>query len=254
MGKFGPWPGVPTGDGGAPAEWFLARLARARTLIPAANFDSIIGHDFGQTVDVELADPVGTADASPVSGRPAGVIRVTVGDPVIALSSGRLQLVGAPSHVAQLNSNSFSWYAASLAKCVGLSDLGDNSTDMIGLFSDADNRVMLGVRGTVSGGSTTNWVASSVSGGSESNRLGPALDVENAIWHLFEMWSDGPADTVSFAIDGAPFAGTFETEDLTNASASLGMVVERVAAGIDVADVLYDKVCVIVASTAPGST
>lgn len=242
--------------GAAAVEWFTARFIRARALARAAgiadadNFDTIIPEDFANTITSELVDVVGVADASPVSFYNGGVVEVTVGDGAVSPSSGRLQLTSPPSHVGSLSGKP--WYIASLVRVIRPpdADLGDTSIDAVGLWGDNDNRVGLGVRGTASGGSTTNWVGYALSGASETDVLGPALDPEESpVWHLFEAFFDGAE--LRFWLDGTAFDDPIDVSDLPAFPATLSMTVERTATG-DQAAPNYDKACVIVASPRVG--
>lgn len=233
-------------------DWFQQRLARARALLPDAEFDTVIGDDYGGSVTSELADVVGVADANPNTDERAGVVNVEVGDAVITPSQARLSLTGSSSHVELLSQP---FYAAAVAKFAGPDDvpqLGDTEADMIALWGDDSNRVMLGVLGNASGGSTSNWVGAVVNASTTFTTLGPALDGESNVWHLFEFWSDGQNE-VHFAIDGVEFAGTIDAANLPAVSARLGPIVRRTAIG-DPALVLWDKQAVVVRSPTPGES
>lgn len=235
------------------AEWFEARFARARQLLPAAEFDTIIRAEFQDTITCELADTVGVATASP-GDENGGVVAVAVGDSGTAPDSGRLQLTDPPNHVAELSGRY--WYAASLVKIVRPPDgeLGDTLCDAIGLWATSnDNRVGLGIGGNLgSGSSTTNWVGYAIVDASVTTVLGPALDgEEDTVWHLFEAWFDLDAGELHFAIDGEEFASTIDGADLPALPATLAMISERTAAGSQtIAN--YDKATVVVTSPRVG--
>lgn len=233
-------------------DWFAQRFARARLLLPLAEFDTVIPVEFAETVTTELVDVVGTADANAATDQPAGVVEVVAGDPAIATNQARLQLTGSGSHVRSLVGY---WYAAGLVKYAGpldVTQLGDTSADMIALWFDDNNRVTLGVLGNASGGSTSNWVGRSDLAASNATTLGPALDPEESpLWHLFEMWVDEVAATLNFAIDGVDFAGTIALADVAAQPGKIGPIVQRTAVG-DVAEVLWDKLCVVVRSPTVG--
>lgn len=241
--------GTPTGPA---AEWFALRFAHARALVPAANFDTVLGTDFAESVSSELDDVVGVATADPVDFYNGGVVAVSVGDAVIAPSSARLSLTGAPSHVGNLATRP--WFMASLVR-LNYQDagaLGNTRADSIALWSDDDNGVALGIFGNVPGGSSTNWVGSANLGSSITTVLGPALDTEEGpVWHLFEVWSDGAE--VHFMIDGVEFAGTIDAVDVPGTPAQLGPRAIRDAVG-DQVITNYDKICVVVASPTVGGT
>src|SRR6185295_17394779 len=107
--------GTPTPS--SPAEWFAKRFANARAAVPAANFDTVIGSDMGNTIEVELIDVVGTASADPWDNESAGVLLSSVGDNVATASFGRVEPTMAPTHVKDMTLRS--WYAASLVKILG---------------------------------------------------------------------------------------------------------------------------------------
>lgn len=240
------------GGGGANAEWFSLRFARARRLIPAAEFDTVIPADFADTITAELVDVAGVANADPVDGYNGGVVAVTVGDAVIAPSVGRLQLTGSSGHVASQSGQS--WYAAALVRMIrpGDAEMGDTASDAIGLWGDDQNRVGLGLKGNGSGGSITNWAGYVIDDGSTTVVTGPALDGEESpVWHLFEMWFDVDAGTVSFALDGTTFDDTIAAAVLSAFPGRLSMISQRDAIGNGVAP-NYDKACVIVASPRVG--
>lgn len=249
-----------TGGPGA-LEWFTQRFIRARALAKAAgidnddNFDTIIAEDFANTITSELADVVGTADASPVSAFNAGVVLVEVGDvddPEPQPASGRLQLTQPPSHVGSLSGKP--WYIASLVKATRPPDeqVGDTVTDAIGLWNTDENRVGLGIAGGIgSGGSSTNWVGYAISDASVTSVLGPALDAEGAdVWHLFEGFFDG--GELRFWLDGIPFDDPIDVADLPDVPATLSMIVQRLAVVSGQASANYDKVCAVVRSPRVG--
>jgi hypothetical protein len=239
--------------GGGTNDWFLDRLTTAKLLRPDAGFDTIIGDDFGNTIDSELTDVVGTADATPSTNDNAGVVTVAVGDPVVATSSGRLAPTGAGSHVKALSTGE--WYMAALVKITQPLDvlqLADTRADAVCLFGDADNFVSLGIFGIGSGGSTTNWVGAASLAASVSTTLGPPLDPEEApVWHLFEAWNE-PGVGVHLSIDSVEFPGTIASANVPGVSAMLSAVVQRTAVG-DQALVNVDKYCAIVPSPTVGA-
>lgn len=241
-------------DGGSLAgDWFAQRFARARALMPAADFDTVIPADFGETVTSELVDVAGVADASPVDGYSGGVIEVVTGDAVLFPSHSRLQLTGSPSHVGP-SLVGRSWYIASLVRIIRPPDgeLSDTEADAIGLWLDDDNRIALGIVGSGSGGSTTNWIGLADADGSVETREGPALDGEESpVWHLFEAWFDVDDAEMSFAIDGVTFADTIAAEFLPATPGRLSMIFQRDAAGSTVAANI-DKACVVVRSPTVG--
>lgn len=236
--------------GAASADWFEARLRRARTLIPAAEFDTVIRAEFGETITTELVDVVGVADANPVDFYNGGVVEVDIGDAVIAPSSARLQLTGSPSHVAQLDGKS--WYAASLTRLITPDDPGNSRVDLIGLWTDDANRVGLGIWNG-SGGSSTHWEGYTLVDGSSNTSLGPVLDGESPVWHLAEMWFDVDTLVLTFALDGVSFSTLLDADDLPSTPARLSMLF-----GADVADssfaTNFDKACVVVRSPVVGQT
>lgn len=242
--------GLGTGGGASVAEWFALRFARARELIPAAEFDTVIAVEFAETVTVELVDVVGVADASPLDFYNGGVVSVSVGNAVIAPSAARLQLTGSSSHVGLLDGKS--WYAASLVRVITPTSPGDSRVDAIGLWTDDANRCGLGIFNS-SGGSSTNWVGYTIVDGSSNTSIGPPLDGEAPVWHLFEQWYDVETGVLSFAIDGETFATTLDADDLPSTPARLSMMF-----GADVADTPFatnfDKACVIVASPRVGES
>lgn len=235
-------------------DWFARRFAHARALIPAADFDTIIAEDFGETITSELVDVTGVADASPVSFYNGGVVAVSVGDVVIAPSHARLQLTAPPSHVGGTGK---SWYMASLVRIIRPDDaeIGDTSIDAIGLWGDDSNRIGLGILGNASGGSTTNWVGYAVNAASFATSIGPALDPgEGPVWHLFEAWFDVDAGTLGFALDGVTFDDTIAAADVpTGQPLTLSMISQQDVAAEAFAT-NYDKACVIVASPTVGGT
>lgn len=242
------------GSSATDGDWFARRFAHARALIRAADFDTVIPADFGETITCELVDVVGVADANPVSFYNGGVVEVPVGDAVIAPSRGRLQLTQPPSHVGLLSGKS--WYVASLVRVIRPPDaqIGATAIDAIGLWGDDNNRIGLGILGNASGGSTTNWVGYAVSAASFNTAIGPALDGEESpVWHLFEAWFDVGAGLLSFAIDGVNFATTIAAADVPAVPATLSMITQRDAIG-DEAIPNYDKACVVVASPAVGAS
>jgi len=238
-----------TGGAGA-AEWFAKEFANARKVVKSADFDTLLGEDFADTVSSELVDIVGIATASPDGTQPAGVLDVAVGDNVIAPCSARLQRTSAPVHVHSLSDK---WYIAALGKYLAPLDetqLGDTRADLIGLWTDDNNYVALGIFGNGSGGSTTNWVGSSDLDASITTKLGPTLDgVESPVWHLFRVWCDGAA--VHFSIDGVEFADTIPIADVAVTPATTAMVVLRSAVG-DQAAVEWDKYCCVTHSPVVG--
>lgn len=236
------------GSGSLDGDWFAQRFARARALIPDADFDTIIGEDFGGTITSELVDIVGVADADPVDFYNGGVVAVSVGDAVIAPSSARLQLTGSPSHVGILDGKS--WYAASLTRLITPDSPGDSRVDLIGLWTDDANRVGLGIWNG-SGGSSTNWAGYTLVDGSSNSSLGPLLDGESPVWHLAEMWFNVDTGVLTFALDGVSFSTLLDADDLPSTPARLSMLF-----GADLADspfaTNFDKVCVIVKSPTVG--
>jgi len=229
----------------ATSEWFAKRFKRARALVSAANFDTVIGSDFGETISTEFVDEVGTVLASVPDDVDGGAVNLIVGDDAIALCQARLQMTASGSHVKSLASKS--WYIAALAKYGGPFDanVGDTAVDAISLWADDNNRVTLGVLGNVSGGSTEKWVGRIENDSTNTTTLGPDLDAL-ALWHLFEAWSDGT--TVKFAIDDAVFAGTIAASLLPDMAARLSAIAQRSAAGEDRAIMTWDKFCVVVKS------
>lgn len=240
------------GGGSFEGDWFAQRFTRARTLIPDAEFDTIVPAEFAETITCELVDVTGVASASPVDFYSGGVVVVDIGDAVISPSHARLQLTGSSSHVGSLAGRS--WYMASLVRAIRPDDdeIGNTTVEAIGLWGDDDNRVGLGIYGAVSGGSVTNWVGFTSVGGSTNTSIGPALDPEESpVWHLFEAWFDVDAGTVSFAIDGVTFDDTLATADLPSMPARLSMISDRFTAA-DPSATNYDKACVVVASPRVG--
>jgi hypothetical protein len=239
--------------GVAAAEWFNLRFQRARGLMPAAKFDSIIGEDFANTITSEIVDVVGVASASPVSFYNTGVVALSIGDSDIGPSSARLQLTVPPSHVGDLRGKS--WYVASLVRCIRPVDgaLGDTAIDMIGLWGDDDNRIGLGIFNG-SGGSITNWVGYAMLGASATTVLGPALDPEEGtVWHLFEAWFDFDAQELSFAVDGITFDDTIAGAAVPNVPATLSVQGSQlVATGAFATN--YDKWCAVVRAPVVGET
>jgi hypothetical protein len=233
--------------GAAAAEWFNLRFQRARGLIPAADFDTIIGEDFAQTITSELVDVVGAASADPVDFYNGGVVAVAVGDAVITPSSARFQPTIPPSHVGDLTGKS--WYAASLVRVIRPPDdeLGATAVDALGLWADAANRIGLGIFNG-SGGSTSNWVGYATVDSSTTTVLGPLLgSSESPVWHLFEAWFNVGTGALRFAIDGLNFADAIDVDDMPGVPAHWAMTIERSAVG-NQAIPQYDKVCVVVAS------
>lgn len=241
------------GGGGAAVEWFTARFLRARGLIPAADFDTIIPEDFANTITSEIVDVVGIASASPVSFYNAGVVEFSIGDSDVGPSSARMQLTQPPSHVGDLRGKS--WYVASLVRCIRPVDgaLGDTAIDMIGLVGDIDNRIGLGIFNG-SGGSTTNWVGYAMAAASATTVLGPALDPEESpVWHLFEAWFDADAQELSFAVDGITFDDTIAGAAVPAVPATLSVTGSQLlATGAFATN--YDKWCAVVASPRVGET
>ena len=237
---------------GGTADWFLQRLAVARVIRPEVGFDTIIGDDFGGSILSELTDVVGTADATPSSNDSAGVVTLSVGDNVEALSTGRLALTGAGSHVKVLSSTP--WYMAALVKItqpLDVTQLGDTRVDAVNLWGDSANWVAIGILGNASGGSVTNWVGSVDNGGTITTTLGPALDGEESpVWHLFEAWIDADGD-LHFAIDDQEFNSTIDAANVPSVSAMLSVFGQRSAVG-DPALVNVDKYVAIVKSPTVG--
>lgn len=243
------------GGGAAGADWFAQRFARARRLMPAANFDTVIPLEFAETVTCELVDVTGVADANPVDSYSGGVVEVVVGDAVTFPSHGRLQLTGSPSHVGP-SLTGRSWYAASLVRMIRPidEDMGDSAADAIGLWSDDNNRVGLGIFGNGSGGSTTNWVGLADVDGSITTVFGPALDGgESPVWHLFEQWFDVDTGELSFALDGIDFDDVISVDDMPSVPARFSIISQRDTAGTTVVTNI-DKACVVVASPRVGET
>lgn len=241
------------GDGAAAsADWFQQRLARARVLIPAANFDTVIPIEFAETITTEIVDVAGTADATPADDVSGGAVILEVGDAAITPNQARLQLVGSGSHVADLSAES--WYMASLVRFRGPFDepqLGDTAADMMALWCDDDNRVTIGVLGNASGGSTSQYVGRVDIGASNFTTLGPLLGGETDPWHLFEVWHDLDAETVTFAIDGVEFDDPIDAANLPALSAKFGPIFQRTAIG-DPALGVFEKAAIVVASPTPG--
>lgn len=242
------WSLVAVGAEGS-GDWFAQRFFDAKAAVPDAEFDTIIPQDFGETITSELVDVVGvaTADVASVNG---GAIQVNAGDLVITPSSARLQMTGTPAHVSNLGTKR--WYMASLVRYlqpVLEADIAETRCDCIALWNSDGNSVGLGVMGNASGGSTTKWVAHINNASSMSNVLGPDLDGESPVYHLFESWNDGTL--VHFRLDGTEFDDTLPASDLPTLSAALGCVFQRTAVGDDLA-VIFEKMCVVVKSPAPG--
>jgi len=245
------WALRPPTAGSSDADWFAQRLTRARTLLPDAGFDTNIRLEFAETITTELVDVVGVADAVASDFYSGGVVELNVGDDVITPSQGRLQLTGSGSHVGGLSTEQ--WYTASLARFAAPlveADIADTEADAIALWSADTDRVILGVLGNASGGSTTNFVGAVNSGASWATVIGPPLPTEQAFWHLWEIWFDG--DALHFAIDGVEFDDTIDVASVPALSAKFGPIVGRSAVG-DQATMQWDKACVIVASPAVGT-
>lgn len=236
------------GGGASDGDWFAQRFARARELIPAADFDTVIGEDFGGTITSELVDVAGVADANPVDFYNGGVVEVNVGDAIIFPSHARLQLTGSSSHVGLLSGKS--WYAASLVRQITPDSPGDSVVDAIGLWTTDENRVGLGIF-SGSGGSSSNWVGYTLKDSSANTSIGPVLDGESPVWHLFEMWFDVDSGILTFALDGVSFGTTLDADDLPATPARLSMIFEAAAADSPFAT-NYDKVCVVVRSPVVG--
>jgi hypothetical protein len=237
-------------NGSGNAEWFLNQLAVARLVLPDAGLDTIIGEDFGDTITTEVADVLGTADASsaPENG---GAVLLSVGDNVETDSSARLQLTGGPTHVKDLQLKP--WFMSALVKItqpLDVPQLADTRADMVALWVNADNWVAIGILGGASGGSTARWVGSVSNGVGISTALGPNLDPEEApVWHLFQAWiKDG---AVHYAIDGQEFLTTVDASNVPGFPATLSPTVRRSATG-DPALVTYEKIAVFVASPTVG--
>jgi len=236
--------------GSGTGDWFLDRLATARVLLPDAGFDTILGDDFGGSINSQLLDVVGVASATPSETDTGGVVVLDVGDVATTPCSARLALTGSGSHVHGLGSN---WYMAALVKITQPLDAEVSNTraDAVCLFGDVDNQVSIGIFGNFSGGSPTNWIGVSNNAGSRHAVLGPPLDsAESPVWHLFESWLDVTTG-VHFAIDGQEFNDTIGPDDVGTTSARLSLVVQRTAVG-DSAIVNVDKYCVIVPSPTVG--
>lgn len=254
ISPFGPWPGVAGGGAGA-QDWFAERFARARTLLPGANFDTMILIEFAETVTSALVDVIGIADANPAADVSGGGVRFQVSEddsPAIP-SQGRLELTGSGSHVALLTGQ---WYMAALVKYEGPLNgalVAETFADTVALWADDDNRVSIGVFGNGSGGSTTNWVGRVRNGAADFTTVGPALDAEGSpFWHLFEVWTDGAAGAVHFAIDEAEFAGTVSGVNLPALAARWGPMANRSAIGPP-AVALYEKTIIVVKSPTVGA-
>lgn len=235
-------------------DWFGKRYVRARALAAAAgvspddNFDSVIGDDFGGTIDSELVTDSGTASASPSATDRAGVVVVSVGSGDDALSRARLQLTGSPVHAAE----NF-WYIAALVKMnrLDLAQIAETQCDAVGLWADNTHRLGVGILGNASGGSQTNWVAH-IDNAGFTTILGPALDPEEApVWHLFEMWTVDNA-SVHAAIDGTTFPDALSVDDLPAAPLLLSPTYMRSAIG-DPLISNVDKYVVIVRSPTVGA-
>lgn len=247
------WPYVIGGAAAASGEWFSARFDDAKAAIPGAGFDTIIREEFDQTVTAELADVVGVSDANPDTTQSAGVVTVATGDAVVTPSSSRLQATLPSTHVKLLDG--VSWYAAALCKILrptGDDQMGNTACDAIGLWSDDNNHVGLGILGDASGGSLTNWIGYSDDDASISTVVGPALDGdESPVWHLFEMWFDVDAAKLHFRIDGTLFANTIGVAAIPAVSAWWAMISRRDDVGDQVV-ALYDKACVVVKAPTVG--
>jgi hypothetical protein len=245
------WPLLNGGSGGT-ADWFLNQLAVARLVLPDAGLDTIIGADFGETITTEIADVVGTASVDAADNVSGGAITMSVGDNVAALSSARLQLTGAGSHVKDISLTP--WFLAALVKItqpLDVAQLAETRADAVALWTDADNWIAIGILGNASGGSTVRWVGSTDKAASVTTTLGPNLDPEEGgLWHLFQAWP--AADGVHFAIDGQEFLATIPLADLPAFAGMLSPTVQRTAVG-DPALVTYDKIAVFVASPTVGA-
>lgn len=234
-------------------EWFGARFLRARTLVPAANFDTVIGEDFAETITSELVDVVGVTDATALNTTVrGGVVELTAASGG-ADGSGALELAGAGAHVQGQNAAAGgAWYIASLAKLLQPADNTNAIGDMIAVSDDdsGQNYISLGLYGPGSGGSITNWVASCKAGGVfVFQALGPALDApESPVYHLFEVWNDGTE--IHFAIDGTEFIA----EPVAGVSGTFGKLKCRaIATTGDAVACDYDKWVVVCKSMTVGS-
>lgn len=233
-------------------EWFGARFLRARTLIPAANFDTVIGQDFAETITSELVDVVGISDANAVESTVrGGVVELTAANGA-ANGSGALQLTGAGAHVQLQNAAAGGpWYMASLALLIQPGSLTNTIGDMIAISDDANgvNFVSLGLYGPGSGGSVTNWTGTVCVASSLFQSRGPTLDpAEGAVYHLFEVWNDGT--NIHFAIDGTEFATTVPAATAAAAFGKLKCRAVATAANAVACD--YDKWVVVVKSMTVG--
>jgi hypothetical protein len=251
-------PGFWGGSGSGPTpvtafDWFGKQFLRARALVPAADFDTVIGEDFAETITSELVDVTGASDASPLASTVrAGVVELTAASNV-SDGTGALQLTGAGAHVQLQNAAAGGpWYMASLAKLIQPGDNANAIADMIAISDDdnGQNFIALGLYGPGSGGSVTNWKGSAFVGGAAAFQLtGPALDnVESPVYHLFEVWNDGTA--IHFAIDGTEFS---TTQPSSAAAAAFGKLKCRAVAVTGQAVACdYDKWIVAVKSMTVG--
>lgn len=238
---------------GAAGDWFSDRFVRARTLVPAAEFDTVLGMDFDETITVELADVVGVASGAPISGVNGGAFEMDVGDPIIAPCQARWQPTGCGGHVKMLH---VAWYLAALARFGGpftVPLLADTEADALALWVNDNNRVTLGVLGDASGGSTTNFVGRIRTGGGDTDTiLGPGIGGgPTGVYHLWEMWNDETA--VHCAIDGVEFAATMPTANLPFSTARISPLIRRDAAIAQSAGVVWEKHVLVTTSPRPGS-
>lgn len=235
--------------GAATFEWFSLRFARARALLPGADFDTIIPMEFAESITCELVDVVGAATADAVDFYSGGVVALNVGDNVETESHGRLQLTGSPSHVG----GNKSWYAASLVRVIRppADETGDTLIEALGLYSSDANRVAIGIFNG-SGGSITNWIGSAIKDSSATTVLGPALDPQEApVWHLFEALFDADGGTLSFWIDGQPFDDTIAAAAVPGQALRFSSVGHRDDVG-DAVVANFDKAAIVVASPRVG--
>jgi hypothetical protein len=232
-------------------DWFAKRLVRARALMPAADFDTVIGEDFAQTVTSQLTETSDTVQADPettlVRG---GVVTVAAGDSG-AGGAGTLKLVGPPGEAAGAHvqgQNLGPWYIAGLTKIIRPADASGNTVDGIAVRNDdGSDFVAIGMRGP---SSATNWVGAVFVSPGLTTVLGPLLDNdESPVWHLFEIWNDGTL--IHFAIDEVNFTDTI---DAATAGATFGQLASRVTspgAGFP-AFGLFDKWAAVVKSMTVG--
>lgn len=234
-------------------DWFGKRYVRARALIPAANFDTVVPVEFENTITSELFDTADIIDAFPVTtfggiGVRGGAVGVTAGDSEFG-GSGSLHLTGAGAHVQTLDASAGGpWYVAGLTKIIRPADPSGSTVDGVGLRDDTGNHfAAIGMRGPTS---TTNWVGAVYDAPSLFTVLGPALDSdEGPVWRLFEIWNDGAL--IHFAIDELEFTDTIAASDAGNSWAQL---LARIitSSGAHVANGFFEKWCAVVKSMTVG--